>query len=174
MLLDGYWKRDLIKFMRQLIFWSRRGGSIMQKYAEHRINRYLLFSAAIIRKIVEDEEDAKKIIKKHQMHMPPLLVLKINIPVTRYQHMDEDKFFVNSRVFLDDYDLKNGRADTIPLMQVCNQIIHSYTWAVVHYGKRRIHGVLVASDREKEKDIILLTVSDWIRSIQKVIEDANI
>jgi len=174
MILDGFWKRDLMHLKQKLIICSMKFLLLPRDYAEHAISQCLLFSAAIIRKITEDEDDAKKTINKHQMQMPPLSVLKITVPVTRYQHTDEDKFFSNSRVFLDDYDLKNGRADTMPLMQICNQIIHSYAWAVVHQGKRGIYGVLVASDREKEKDIILLTVSDWVNAIQEVIDKANI
>ena len=174
MLLDGYWKRELNTIMRRLRLWSNCSFPVLQDYAEHRINQGLLYSAAISRKIVEDEKDAENGARKHQVQIPLLPVLKITVPVTRYQHTDEDKSFANSRVFLDDYDLKNGRADTMPLMQICNQIIHSYAWSVVHQRKRGIYGVLVASDREKEEDIILLTVSDWISAIQEVIDKANI
>lgn len=174
MILDGYWKRELNTIMHRLHFWSHCSYPAMQNYAEHRINQGFLYSAIIVRKITEDEEDAKKTIKKHQMQMPPLPLLKITVPVTRYQHTDDDKIFANSRVFLDDYDLKNGRADAMALMQLCHQIIHSYAWSVVHQGKHGIYGVLVASDREKEEDIILLTISDWVSAIRKVIEEANI
>ena len=174
MLLDGYWKSDLFCIRTRLSLWSRCSAVALSGFAEHKINQGLLYSAAIIRKITEDEKDAESTVKKHQWPMPTLPILKITVPIVRYQHIDEDKFFANSRVFLDDYDMKNGQAASLPLMQICNQIIHSYAWAVVHQGKHGIYGVLVASDREKETDIILLAVSDWINMIQKVIEEANI
>lgn len=174
LILDGYWKRELNMIAHRLRIWSRCRYSAMRSYVDHKIDRGFLYSAAIIRKIVEDEKGAENAARKLQVQMPPLPVLKMTVPVKRYQHTDEDKFFANSRVFLDDYDLKHGCADTMPLMQVCNQIIHSYAWAVVHQGKHGIYGVLVASDLEKKKDIILLSVSDWISAIQEVTEEANI
>lgn len=174
MLLDGYWKNELSGIKRHLSIWCRCSFFCLQNNAEHSINQGLLYSSVIIRKIIEDEKDAEKTLGKHQMPTPELSVLKISVPVTRYQHIDEDKFFANSRVFLGDYDLQNGQTDSMLLAEVCNQIIHSYAWAIVRRGKSRIHGVLVASDREKEKDIIMLAISDWIRAIQEVIENSTI
>ena len=172
--MDGYWKKELNRIQNQLAFWRYCRFSVFQNYAEHRINQGLLYSAVIIRKIIEDEKDAEKTLRKHQMPIPELPVLKISVPATRYQHTDEGKFFANSRVFLGDYDLQDGQAVSMLLAEVCNQIIHSYAWAIIRRGKSRIHGVLVASDREKEKDIIMLAISDWIRAIQEVIENSTI
>ena len=171
MILDGYWKHDLRRIKSELIFWSKWG---FGDYAEHQISRGLLYSAAIIRKNAEDEKDAERAIEKVQLPMPPLPIIKICIPVKRYRHIDPDKFFVNTRVLLEDYDLQHAESDQLYLSQVCNQIIHSYTWAVVYSGKRYIYGVLVASDREKEKDNILLSVADWINAIQDVIDKSTI
>lgn len=170
MILDGYWKRDLYQISAGLMYWTRMGFSAL---SEHRINRGLLYSAAIIRKIAEDEKEAEHTAENTQMTMPPLPIIKTSVPVKRYRHTDPDKFFVNSRVFLDDYDLKHAETDQLSLFQVCNQIIHSYTWAVVHQG-RRIHGVLFASDREKEKDVFYLALEDWISTIHTVIDTSAI
>lgn len=171
MILDGYWKHDLRRIKSELIFWSKWG---FGDFAEHQISRGLLYSAAIIRKIAEDEKDAERTIKKSQWPMPPLPIIKICVPVKRYRHTDPDKFFVNSKVILRDYDMQHAESNQLYLSQVCNQIIHSYTWAVVHSGKKNIYGVLVASDQEKEKDIILLSVADWINAIQDVIDKSAI
>ena len=171
MILDGYWKRDLYQIRTGLIFWSRMG---FGGFAEHQISRGLLYSAAIIRKIVEDEKDAEHASAKTQLPMPPLPIIKSRVPVKRYRHTDPDKFFVNTRVFLDDYNFQNEQSDSMSLTKVCNQIIHSYAWAIVRRGKSHIHGVLVASDHEKEKNIIMLAISDWIRVIQEVIEKSTI
>lgn len=141
--------------------------------SEHRINRGLLFSAAFIRKIAEDEKNAKDTAGTAQLPVPPLPVLKISVPIKRYRHTCPDKFFANTRVFLSDYDMEHAENDQISLFQVCNQIIHSYAWSVVHKGKR-ICGVLFASDREKEKDVFFLAIADWIKVIREVIEKSNI
>lgn len=170
MILDGYWKRDLYQIRAGLVFWARMGCCAL---SEHRINRGLLYSAAIIRKIAENEIEAEHTAENNQMTMPPLPIIKSSVPVKRYRHTNPDKFFVNSKVFLDDYDLKHAETDQLSLFQTCNQIIHSYAWAGVHQG-RRIHGVLFASDREKEKDAFYLTLEDWISTIQTVIDNSAI
>lgn len=170
MIVDGYWKLDLQQINYSLVFWSKMG---FGDFAEHQISRNLLYSAAIIRKIAEDEKEAEYAAGSNQMTMPPLPIIKMSVPVKRYRHTDPDKFFVNSKVFLDDYDLQHAETDKLSLFHACNQIIHSYAWAVVHQG-RRIHGVLFASDREKEKDILYLTLEDWTSTIKTVIDTSVI
>lgn len=173
MILDGYWKRDLIKIKRQLKFWSSRSGYILHEYIEHRINRCLLFSAAIIRKIIEDEADAETIMKHDNMPLPPFRILRSTVPLTAYKHVDEEKFFVNSRLILSDYDTKSAEQIELPLTQVCNQLIHSYVWGVVH-SEKRVYGVMTASDWFKEKEAYLLKIEDWITALEFVIENCNI
>lgn len=173
MILDGYWKLDLLRFKHKLRFWSWIG-STHEGFAEHKVNQCLLYSAAVIRKIVEDERDADNSIRKAKMTLPPLPLLKTTVPIKRYRHTGEDKMFANSKVFLNDYDLCNEQSDSLPLAQICNQIIHSYSWAIIHEGKRRIYGVLLASDKEKEKDIFLLSIADWAAAIQEVLNTSNI
>ncbi len=173
MILDGYWKNELKQIRQSLIFWSKAGRRVLSDYSKHKINRAFLYSAAIIRKISEDEKEAEVDLTNANMVLPALEILKIKVNVTRYNHIDEDKFFANSRVFLEDYNTKDAIDDTISLFTACNQIIHSYVWGVVYSGKK-IYGALLASDREKEKDILLLTVTEWINVIEDVIEKANI
>lgn len=176
MLLDGYWKRDLIKFRRQLKYRSRRGGSIMCKYAEHRINRCLLFSAAIIRKIVEDETNAEAIMKRDNMPLPLFKILHSTVPLFVYKHVDKEKFFVNSRLILSDYDVEHNESIDISLKEVCNQIVHSYVWSAVRNGKKRniIYGVMLASDFKKEKCAYLLRIEDWINTLDFVAKNCHI
>lgn len=174
MLLDGYWKLDLLRIRLSLCFWKGGIGGILADYAEHKINQGLLYSAAIIRKIVEDENDAGKITESVKMKMPPLPLLKTTVPVKYYQHVDPEKFFVNSKVFLADYDMKQEKEENMPLAYACNQIIHSYVWGIVYQKNRRIHGVLLASDHFMKEGIYLLAVKDWIDAIKTVIDNSNI
>ena len=176
MILDGYWKRDLIKFRRQLRYWSRRGGYIMHDYSEHRINRAFLFSAAIIRKIVEDEADAQAIMKKDDLPIAPFRILHYAVPMRIYKHVDEEKFFLVSKLILSDYDVEHSETVDMPLKEACNQIIHSYVWSAIHSGKNgdKIYGAMFASDRAKEKCAYLLKIDDWINTLDFVAENCNI
>ena len=42
------------------------------------------------------------------------------------------------------------------------------------YNRERVFGVLLASDLEKEKDILLLSINDWVNVIEEVIIKANV
>jgi len=42
------------------------------------------------------------------------------------------------------------------------------------YNRERVFGVLLASDLEKEKDILLLSINDWVNVIEEVIIIANV
>ena len=174
MLLDGYWKKDLRRICRSLSFWSKNRSSFLRKFAEHRVNRGLLYSAVIIRKIMEDEKDAEKIIEKTKLPMPSLPVKDIEVPVIQYNHIDDEKIFLVSSVILEDYDLKHYVKKEVELWWICNQIIHSYAWAVVHKDFKSIGGVLLASDKFREEGICYLTVCDWIAAVRSVIEKAHI
>ena len=173
MILDGYWKKELQQIRRDFLFWSKIGRVLSGDFPEHKINKDYLYSAVIIRKISEDEKDAENELKEIGVPLPTFEISKIKVPVKRYNYVAADKFFANSRVFLDDYNTKNAIDDNISLFTACNQIIHSYAWSVI-YRRKRIFGVLLASDREKEKDILLLSVKDWITVIEEVIDKANI
>ena len=174
MLLDGYWKRDLRWIKHSLGFWSSIRFRVFRDYAEHRVNRGLLLSAVIMRKIVEDEREIEDICKVANALPPSLPVIKISVPINRINHIDERKMFANSRVFLQDYDTENAIKEEVPLSFVCNQIIHSYAWALVYLNGKKIYEVLFASDVKKEKAIYALVIRDWADVIQKVIDKASI
>ncbi|MBR4779838.1 MAG: hypothetical protein IK014_00595 [Lachnospiraceae bacterium] len=181
MILDGYWKKELKHISRQLCFWTKHRLFYNDRYIEHKVNRAFLFSAAIIRKIIEDEKDVENTIKKHNQvddekpwSIPELPIIKIKVPIIKYKYIAEDKFFVNSRVFIRDYDTKNSSGEHISLDCVCNQIIHSYAWQVVYKDMKNVHGVMMASDWYLEKEAYLVTVSDWIKVINTVVNKSCI
>ena len=72
------------------------------RYIEHKISQGMLYSAAIIRKTYEEEYDTEKECKEKDIRIPDLHLLEMRVPVTEYEHIDNDKFFMNSRVFLSD------------------------------------------------------------------------
>ena len=175
MLLDGYWKRDLIKIKRQLKFWSRYGGSILKDYAEHKMNSCFLYSAIIIRKIIDDETEAETDDKELNIPPTPYEVLHCSVPVVQYKYIGENPFFAVSSIYLSDYDTKNGLKIELSLKKVCNQFVHSYVWGVVHYGKKnKLYGAMFASDSEKEKCVYLIKLEDWIKALDFVINNCRI
>lgn len=174
MILDGYWKRDLFRIRLSLLFGGRFGTIFGNEYASHIINKGLLYSSAIIRKIAEDEKDAESVIKINNWKLPELPVIQLEVPFMFYPHVDPDKFFVNGKLCLEDYDLHAGTSKDISIFAACNQIIHSYVWQTVNRKKFGIYGVFFASDREKEKGVYFLTIENWIKVLKKVIKESTI
>lgn len=62
MIFDGQWKRELKTLSREIAFWRKM--SFVSGYAEHRLNRAVLYSATVLRKVIKDEVEAESIAKK--------------------------------------------------------------------------------------------------------------
>ena len=106
MILDGYWKRELLRNKRSLKLWLKLS-NVFHFYAQHQVNKAILYSAVIIRKMFEDEKGAETEIKKTSMSMPPFKILKYKVTVTVYP-FSGDKDFVVERVIPENYDYKKG------------------------------------------------------------------
>lgn len=186
MLLDGYWKKDLKSIIKQLEKWSGKRCELFHDYSEHKVNQGLLYSAVIIRKIVEDEKDGEEIYKNWMKHLdseeidekpskPKFATMSRIVSVARYAHIDGEKFFMNSKLFLSDYDAKHAEHIELPLSQMCNQLIHSYVWGIAYSSEgKKIYGIMTASDKFKEKEVYLLKIDDWIDAIRFVIDNSTI
>lgn len=175
MLQDGYWRKDLYEIKKQLEKCCKYKNIYLtnKDKVEHTINRGLLFSAAIIRKIIDDEKEAEEIEKELKWEPAPYKILHYTVPVKEYYHIDDDKFFVNSSIVLSEYDTKNGKAIDVSLKELCNQFIHSYVWGIVHNNKQ-IYGAIFASDKQKDKSAYLLKIEDWIETVKFVAENCHI
>ncbi len=174
MILDGYWEKELKTIIKLLKRWSSKRSDLFHDLAEHKVNQGLLYSAVIIRKIVEDENDVKPFFDERGETEKYLKILCYNVPVVKYKHVGEEKFFVNSKLILSDYDTKHAEQIELPLNQICNQLIHSYVWSIVHTNNmKEICGVLTASDRFKE-EVYLLKIEDWINTLDYVVENSSI
>ena len=172
MILDGYWKLELHRYILWLRFWSalcKWTGS----FAEHQVNKYLLYSAAIIRKLIEDEADAKKERQNSEYEMSELALLHYDLPATEYQ-FDGDEDFILHKVIEDNYNA-GSRNVMVEAKTICNSIIHSYIWNLAYSeGKRGAAGFLTASDREKDKKLYFVRINDWIGYINYCKEKCSV
>ncbi len=160
MILDGYWKLELNRYVRRLKFWGRLCGGT-GTYAEHQVNKYLLYSAAIIRKLIEDEADAKKQLENSSLRIPELALLHYDLHAVEYK-FDGDNDFILHKVIADYYKSGN-QAVTIEAKMICNSIVHSYIWNLAYGNNRKgVIGFLTASDFDKEKKLYFVKLTDWI------------
>lgn len=172
MILDGYWKLELKKSIDALRFWRKAAGLLHMDYFDHQVNRQILYSAMIVRKIIEDEKLAENDLKVSTLPMLPFEILHSEIKVVEYPYTG-DKDFVGVRPWLDNYDVDGSCSSKLMLEHACNSIIHSYVWDLVRYEKRKdIAGFLCASERYKSKCMYLIMLDDWIEKLQFCLDNS--
>lgn len=173
MIFDGYWKKELIQNAKKLCFWCKCS-KIYPSYAEHQINKMVLYSAVVMRKFFEDEKHAETTIKKVDMPMPTMKLLEYKVKVLVYPFSGDEEFIIEN-VIPGNYDCKNAVIEEIELNKLCNQIIHSYVWSV-SYSKqsKKLNGMLFASDKAKTKELYLLELNEFIKAINFCVENGNI
>ncbi len=169
MIFDGYWKKELRMYAKQIKRWQKLSSSqlLNRKYVEHQLNKYILYSAIVIRKMIEEEKDAEKMSEKFIKTNPnapkPLLeLLHYDIPVMRFA-FNGDKDFILHKVIPDYYKGK-GEKTKIDANRAGNSIIHSYIWNLGYADNQkrsRVEGFLVASDYDKEQFLYCISLSDW-------------
>lgn len=174
MILDDYWKLELKKSIDALRFWRKVAGLLHTEFFDHQVNRQILYSAMIVRKIIEDEKWAKNDLKDSTLPMPPFAILHSNIKVIEYPYTG-DKDFVGVRPWLDNYDVDGSRSSKLMLEHACNSIIHSYVWDLVRYEKKKdIAGFLCASDRYKSSCMYLVLLDDWLEKMQFCLDNCSV
>lgn len=142
-------------------------------FAEHQVNKCLLYSAAIIKKLIEDEADAKKEFQNLGYGMLELALLHYELPVMEYP-FEGDEDFILHKVVPDNYKA-GSKSITVEAKIICNSIIHSYIWNLAYSdAKRGTIGFLTASDREKDKKLYYVTIRDWIGYINYCKEKCSV
>ena len=171
MLLDGYWKMELTLYKQKLWFWSkvsRWGGA----YTEHQINKYIICSAIIIRKMIEDEQDFWSETHKKTKKAPKYPNLQYDLPVYESAFIGDEALF-SHKVLSANYS--KGTRKMIEGRLICNSIIHSYTWSILYSPEKR--GAVyfaTASDREKMQILYYVKLDDWMDYIKYCRDKSNI
>lgn len=173
MLLDGYWKKELQRNIKNLKLWLRLS-SVFTQYAEHMINQNILYSAIVMRKMFEDEKHYENLCVKNKHPQPRFELLKYKVEV-RVSPFCGDKDFIFEQLIPGDYDFKQSKTEKVGLNFLCNQIIHSFKWSVVYFrNSRKVYGFSVASDKESDKNVYLFEINEFIKVMEFCIENGNI
>jgi len=69
------------------------------------------------------------------------------------------------------YDFSTKRRSRLGLQECANQIIHSYVWSLLLQSDGSIRGILVCSDRGRQRGLYLIAISEIVRIIGKVAAD---
>lgn len=169
MIFDGQWKRELKTLSREIAFWRKI--FFASVFAEHRLNRAVLYSATILRKVIEDEVEAESIAKKTNISLPKQKTLHASLEAIKYPYAGEEGWTIRSKLCASDYG--KGQDICVSAKDVCNWLLHSYVWGVAHNSNGKFFaGFLVASDFDKEKFVHYISFEEWRRLISDVIQNA--
>lgn len=171
MIFDGRWKWELQKLSWSISVWRRFPS--YSDFAEHQLNRAILYSATILRKVIEDETEAEKITKKTTILLPKQETIHTSLSATKYPYIGEEGWAIRSKLCASDYVV--GQTVSIKAKDVCNWLIHSYVWSLVYHSNRTgVKGFLVASDFDKEKFLHFVSFDEWQKILRLVIVTGSI
>ena len=173
MINDGYWKQELEKELK--VFKKNKKHPFENKTAYwHRINRSLFYSAVIIRRMFEDDKEAEPYFKKHNRDMSSLALLQYKVNTIEYPIAKDEPFLLH-KFIPENYSFDDQKITELKLNEICNQIIHSYTWSLAFLqDSGKVIGVLLSSDRQKKKTAYFLPLEEWIKAIEFCINKSTI
>jgi hypothetical protein len=140
---SSYWKDDLLKQAKRLRQRLTQKRWLEQSFA--RTEQTIMIGFYSIRKLIEAHKVSDTV--KDQV-----------LPVTAFNWSGEPINKINRTCYWENYDLENGQVVQRDLIFVCNQIIHSYVFELWWDEKNALKGIIVSSDREKNKVLYLISI----------------
>lgn len=201
MIFDGQWKRELQKFSREITFWRKM--TMFSHIAEHRLNRAILYSAIVLRKIIEEEKEAEEIdialrenaMSKEELEAvyreqgmsaefialfavahsqpPTFATLHYMVEIMEFPYKSEDDLTVRGMLSADNYGA--GKKTTLALQKVCNHLVHSYVWSLTQADDEKCYsGFMVSSDKFRGEFVCFISFDEWLKAIETAIKHSVI
>ena len=169
LMLDGYWKSEVKA--QSLALKYNRTIFLVPKLQEHVVNKAILMTAIISRKILEDEKWAERESRKSTLPWGFNSELtKTKMPVMVFPYYGEP--LPLGPVVPNHYG--KGKEMTELVEYIVNSVIHSYYWVLIGSPHSSyIEAFCVSSDRHKDQ-LYYVKISDWIVWLQKVIKLCHI
>lgn len=152
-----YWKTDLLKYADSLK--KRRQQKHWPDASLARCEQTIMFGFYAIRKLAESKKLTDKVVNG-------------NISVTKRRSKGKAVLYTNYHRAEELYEFDDaGTRSTISVMNLCNQVIHSYAFFLVMNSKNQLDGFLVTSDRNRNTGILEVKAADAIMLFEKVGQD---
>ena len=150
------WKRDLARWATRLD--GRKTQRVMRDASLGAIERDVFLAAYAIRKLIE----AKKISDE---------VASTSLPASAFKPRGVRKVdLLNWNAIDDHYDLTSPTTKNVSIGLWCNQLIHSFVFAVELDGSR-LKGFFVASDHKKDSHLLHFSLDVVVHAIRRVAND---
>ncbi len=149
------WKDELLKVAKRLEAkakqrrWTERSGFLVE--------RDVMVSAYAIRKLIEGFKVSDALAARQ-------------LPVTRFDlRGSKAPDVLDKYEFWEHYNLDHGIRETLSVIGLCNQLIHSWMWSISADEQTTLfNGLYVSSDRQRKRSIYFLSISDLIQLIYDV------
>ena len=153
---SSYWKRDLLNEARSLE--KRKRQKRWPDAALARCEQTVMLGFYSIRKLVE----SGKLTDRTANH---------SVRVQSYSSNGNTVHFMNRHRIEEIYEMETPEARSVPLLFLCNQVIHSYTCILLLGPDAGLHGILVTSDRQRSNELLQVDVDDIVDVFRRVGND---
>lgn len=155
---SGPWKEELRRTVARLERRSRQKQWREASYA--RVELDAMQGFYMVRKLIEAPGKVSETVKNRR------------VPVTEFDLRPGAQVdSMNWHKITSLYDLDAGKAGVRDLMFVCNQFVHSFVFVTAHGNDPALTGFYLASDRQKEKTLLLVTLADVLKCFAVVASD---
>jgi hypothetical protein len=148
-----YWKESLLKYAGDLR--KRKKQKRWPEASLGRVEETVMLAFYSIRKLIE----AAKVATATRTRA---------VTVEQYPWRGKRITRINWHKLDELYDLDAGVTGRIPLLKLCNQIVHSYVFGIAHSESGGLGGFLFVSDRDKHLHLHSLDVDEAIALLEHV------
>jgi hypothetical protein len=154
---SSHWKDELLETATRLESISVRRRPSEKLLVE--FEKTMFLAAYVVRKLMD-----AKCISTDKESCP--------IPVRTYRAIGKPVTLLNWHRITDHYDLETPCDTSLPLRDVCNQLIHSYVFLPLTASKTGpVRAVLISSDRERNRQLYELGLAAFAEILRGIGED---
>ena len=150
------WKNDLLQCAQQLRrrVYQRR----WTRVSSARVEQTVMLGFYAVRKLIE----AKKLSDD---------VANQTLKITTHPWQSQSVTRLNRFDYWELYDLDRGRTIVRSLAFLCNQVIHSYIFALSFDESNTFNGILVTSDRERHQALYFVQIQQIVDLFERIGHD---
>jgi hypothetical protein len=153
-----YWKADLLRFADRL----HRARSTARPFSARAyvtVERAVLMGAFVVRRLADS-------------HKLSDATSGMQLRVTMWPSTGKGVTLANNHRLDELFDFSRPERGQQPLPFLCNQAIHSYVFATYSgRSSKGLAGVYVASDRQRNRALFAVPLSEWERAFRRVGND---
>ena len=161
MVFESYpWKQDLLRRKRLITKYNSAEHFSKNDEATYTvIEKGIFYSAFIIRKLIDCVSKMSDEAVNYTLKVWELKPLR-NIDLM-HRWPEESS-----------YDWENERIITVHGKNVCNWLIHSYVFFLIHGEDGRVEGFSVSSDFDRNKSLYRISLEDWLKYMDYIATDS--